>query len=240
MPLPPIRKEARTDVQLTVQPLREKLHPKKKKKIAEFFFALRARSWARVHVWQLHVDILPAAYSELQQGWGRKKVKSDSVAAAERGKSAHGPPTAAKNRRPQHRIAQQKRRFRRFWSSRLLCAPSCWIAAARRWSSAYIRYSMTCRTYFLHLCSLICAYVCICTSNDCDIGTFSFCCIIVTLFHFVFALVWLLSLMWQVSLATLRLTYNSWSFFFNLFFLLSSISPGPGQCTGLVKAQQVH
>lgn len=108
VPLPPIRKEARTDVQLTVQPLREKLHPKK---IAEFFFALRARSWARVHVWQLHVDILPAAYSELQQGWGRKKVKSDWVAAAERCKSAHGPPTAAKNRRPQHRIAQQKRTF---------------------------------------------------------------------------------------------------------------------------------
>lgn len=62
----------------------------------------------RSRVWQLHVDILPAAYSELQQGWGRKKVKSDRVAVAERCKSAHGSPTSVEKNR--HRIVQQQKR----------------------------------------------------------------------------------------------------------------------------------
>lgn len=68
---------------------------KKKKKRAEFLLRPPcALLSTRSRVWQLHVDILPAAYSELQQGWGRKKVKSDRVAVAERCKSAHGPPSS--------------------------------------------------------------------------------------------------------------------------------------------------
>lgn len=62
--LTPICKEPHTKVQLTV-PLREIT-------LKAYFFSSRARSWTRVHVWQLHVDILPAAYSELHRTGGRK------------------------------------------------------------------------------------------------------------------------------------------------------------------------
>lgn len=67
LPFPPICEEPRTKVQLTV-PLRENCAFKKP------IFRPHARSWTRVHVWQLHVDILPAAYTELHgTGLGEKK-----------------------------------------------------------------------------------------------------------------------------------------------------------------------
>ena len=66
LPLAPICEEPHTKVQLTV-PLREITLKK------PIFSPLsHARSWTRVHVWQLHVDILPAAYSELHRTGGRK------------------------------------------------------------------------------------------------------------------------------------------------------------------------
>lgn len=138
----PICEESRTKVQLAV-PLREITLKKP-------IFASRARSWIRVHVWQLHVDILPAAYSELHSTGGRK------------GKSGGGHLTIG---------ALQVRR----WTSTAVKTGVCNVNLSMAcnvlsplssfafydldcfplvldcsWSlvSTYIRYSMTCKAHF--------------------------------------------------------------------------------------------
>lgn len=201
---------------------------KKEKKNAEFLLRPPcALLSTRSRVWQLHVDILPAAYSELQQGWGRKKVEGDRVAVAERRQPALGAPSSAqKNWRPRRTIrASENTHFVHF--SGITQATLCSLVLDRSWSPlvAYlhkVQYDLQ-NLFFAPIVVDLCARVC--RSNDCDTDTVSSWCYFVHL--------------WGCCHWCGKCPQLPWDWHAGLL-LLSSNSPGPGQCTGLIEAQQVH
>lgn len=127
-------------MQLTV-PLREITLKKSQ------FFRPHARSWIRVHVWQLHVDILPAAYSELHRTWGRKgKSDGSHRVTASLQTDTDNSENRRLHREPRHCVQCRLIVLRFFpWND-----PDClFLVLDCSWSlaSTYSRYSMNWRVY---------------------------------------------------------------------------------------------
>lgn len=160
----------RTDLVLAVSPICEEPHskvqlsvPLREITLKKTLFFPRARSWARVHVWQLHVDILPAAYSELHRTGGRKGKSVGSHLSISALQVRRRTPTAVKtgvcivNPAMDCNVLRSLSAFAFYGPDYLPLVLDCsWCL-----EFTYIRYSMTCITYsFLYHSTTSCVNRC--------------------------------------------------------------------------------